>query len=115
MTEPAFIIKTNAAGVDVYHANPKYIPTDEDDMDNPREHWTGMPEFEQKSQKPFSMIKVRFENEEALNEFAELIGQKLTPKTKSIWHPKLVRGKDGDLCYVDTPPPYIDTPPPYNP
>lgn len=50
-------------------------------------HWVGMPEFVQRQVKPFSKIIVRFESEEDLNDFAELIGQKLTPKTKSIWHP----------------------------
>ena len=51
------------------------------------EEWVGMPEFVQPKQRPFSKITVRFETEEDLQEFAELIGQKLTPKTRSIWHP----------------------------
>lgn len=50
-------------------------------------HWRGMPEFKQEKKRPFSQITVRFESEQDLNEFAEIIGQKLTPKTKSIWHP----------------------------
>lgn len=57
------------------------------DKFNWKEHWKNMPEFIQEKQEPFSKINVRFETEEDLNEFAELIGQKLTPKTKSIWHP----------------------------
>jgi hypothetical protein len=52
-----------------------------------KEEWKGMPEFEQEKEKPFSMINIRFETEEDLKAFAELIGQKLTPKTKSIWFP----------------------------
>ena len=63
--------------------------------------WVGMPEFVQEKQEPFAKIIVRFDNEDDLNEFAEKIGQKLTPKTKSIWHPKLVRGKNANLRYVD--------------
>jgi len=63
--------------------------------------WEGMPEFVQPEQKPFSKIIIRFETEEDLNEFSELIGQKLTPKTKSIWHPKLVRGKHSHKRYKD--------------
>lgn len=51
------------------------------------EHWQDMPEFVQKKKEPFSKIIVRFETEEDLQSFAKLIGQKLTPKTKSIWHP----------------------------
>ena len=49
--------------------------------------WRGMPEFIQEKQEPFSKIIIRFETENDLKEFAELIGQKLSPKTKSIWHP----------------------------
>jgi hypothetical protein len=54
-----------------------------------KNHWHGMPEFNQPKSEPFSMIRVRFETKADLQEFAELIGQKLTPKTQSIWHPKL--------------------------
>jgi len=52
-----------------------------------KEEWKDMPEFVQEKQEPFSKITVRFETEDDLNDFAKLIGQKLTPKTKSIWHP----------------------------
>lgn len=62
---------------------------------NWKEHWKDMPEFEQEKQEPFSKINVRFETEEDLNEFAELIGQKLTPKTKAIWHPYKPHRKKG--------------------
>lgn len=63
--------------------------------------WKDMPEFIQEKQEPFSKIIVRFDNEDDLNEFAKLIGQKLTPKTKSIWHPKLVRGINSNKRYID--------------
>tara|TARA_R110000787_G_scaffold116273_1_gene226412 strand:- start:1007 stop:1237 length:231 start_codon:yes stop_codon:yes gene_type:complete len=49
--------------------------------------WGGMPEFQQDKQEPYAKIIFRFENEEDLQEFAQMIGQKLTPKTKSSWHP----------------------------
>lgn len=68
---------------------------------DPTEEWSGMPEFSQERQKPFSEIKIRFETEQDLQEFAELIGQKLTPKTKSIWHPALERGKHSGKRWVD--------------
>ena len=51
------------------------------------EEWCGMPEFIQEKKEPYSKIIVRFDNEEALQNFANLIGQKLNKKTKSIWHP----------------------------
>jgi len=54
---------------------------------NWEKEWKEMPEFIQERKKPFSQIIVRFESEDDLNEFAKIIGQKLTKKTKSIWHP----------------------------
>ncbi len=51
-------------------------------------HWVGMPECTSGEIKPFKKIIVSFENEQDLQEFAELIGQKLTKQTKSIWFPK---------------------------
>lgn len=66
-----------------------------------QDEWVGMPEFVQEKQEPFSKITVRFETEEDLKEFSELIGQKLTSKTKSIWHPKLERGKNAHKRYFD--------------
>ena len=52
-----------------------------------QEEWVGMPEFKMEKQRPLSKITGRLETEEDLQEFAKLIGQKVTPKTKSIWHP----------------------------
>ena len=52
-----------------------------------REQWQGMPEFVQEKQEPFAKLIVRFETEADMMAFADIIGQKLTPKTKSIWHP----------------------------
>lgn len=49
--------------------------------------WGGMPEFEQENKEPHAKIVFRFESEEDLQDFASLIGQKLTAKTKSSWHP----------------------------
>jgi len=57
-----------------------------------RDHWQGMPEFVQEKQVPYAKIIVRVEDEAALRDLMERIGQKLTPKTKSIWHPERERG-----------------------
>ncbi len=62
--------------------------TEEDD---PYQHWKGMPEFEQEDLSSYQRIAVHFENPEAVAEFAELIGQKLTDKTRSIWYPEVER------------------------
>ena len=63
--------------------------------------WKDMPEFIQTKQEPYSQIIVRFRNQEDLDEFAQMIGQKLTVKTKSIWHPALVRGMHGKKRWID--------------
>lgn len=54
--------------------------------------WKNMPEFVQPKIEPYAKILIRFDSKEDLEEFAKLIGQKLTNKTKSIWHPALERG-----------------------
>jgi hypothetical protein len=64
-----------------------------------KNEWEGMPEFIQEKKEPHSKIIIRFANEEDLQEFAKMIGQKLTNKTKSIWHPKLVRGINSNKRY----------------
>jgi hypothetical protein len=51
------------------------------------DEWKDMPEFVQEKQEPFAKIIIRFETKENLEEFAKLINQKLTKKTKSIWFP----------------------------
>ena len=45
-----------------------------------------MPEFIQEKQEPYAKIIFRFKSED-LQEFAKMIGQNLTNKTKSSWHP----------------------------
>lgn len=62
--------------------------------------WVGMPEFVQEKQTPYAQIIFRFRNEDDLQEFAKLIGQKLTPKTKSAWFPKIVRGLNSKKRYT---------------
>lgn len=51
-------------------------------------HWIDMPEFVQEKVIPFATVEVRFDNEEELQKFAEIIGQNLTNKTKSAWYPQ---------------------------
>lgn len=64
-------------------------------------HWQDMPEFEQENDKAFKTINVHFRTEEDYKEFAEMIGQKLSDKTKTIWHPKLDITKNSLLRWVE--------------
>ena len=71
-------------------------------MNNPYTEWTNMPEFVQEQERPYKKLIVRFASEEDYRDFEERIGQKLTEKTKSIWHPQLVRGIHSGKEYVDS-------------
>ena len=71
------------------------------DIETWKAEWIGMPEFIQEKLEPYAEIIVRFANKQSLEEFASMIGQKLTEKTKSIWHPKLVRGFHSGMRYKD--------------
>lgn len=64
-------------------------------------HWVGMPEFRQEDQKPFKTLYVHFRTEDDYKEFADVIGQILTKKTKSIWHPKNEITKNSLLRWVE--------------
>lgn len=52
-------------------------------------HWKGMPDYTQEYNSPFRTITMKFRTKEHFKEFAKRIGQDLSNKTKSIWHPKL--------------------------
>jgi len=77
------------------------IPVDKADgakVDHAKE-WVGMPEFDQKDKTSYQAIHVHFFDEEGVKAFAELIGQKLTPKTRSIWFPEAVIEHAADKQY----------------
>jgi len=70
---------------------------------DPEKEWEGMPEFMQDDLKPFRTIHVHFEDQKAVGEFAKLVGQKITEKTRFIWFPELKRRKLIDKRYVEEP------------
>lgn len=53
-----------------------------------KDEWQDMPEFEMGNTEPFQKIIVSFKSKEDVNDFAKLINQKITYKTKSLWFPK---------------------------
>lgn len=59
-----------------------------DDVNQWVSEWLGMPDFEQEDLTPLKSLTIHFSTEEALVSFAELVGQRLTMKTKSIWFPE---------------------------
>jgi hypothetical protein len=68
-----------------------------------QEEWQGMPEFIQEDKLPIQTIVVSFETKEDVQDFANIIGQKLTYKTKSIWFPAKSRDIVNNKIYVDEP------------
>lgn len=69
--------------------------------DSWKKEWRDMPEFVQNKKEAYAKIIVRFDNEEDLQEFANMIGQKLTNKTKSIWHPFKSHWGSEKKVYID--------------
>jgi len=67
-----------------------------------KDHWIDMPEYEHKKDAgPHKTIYVHFRTEEEYQEFAKLIGQGLTKKTKSIWYPKLDKTANSLLRWME--------------
>ena len=52
-----------------------------------KEHWEGMPQYEQEDLEPYRTLNIHFENEDDLNDFLKLINQRITPDTIGIWFP----------------------------
>ena len=73
-------------------------PDDVNDLDAELE-WTDMPAFEQEDLTPSRQIIVSFRNEKDVQAFAKLLGQKITDKTKSVWHPFAENEKQFDKTY----------------
>ena len=61
------------------------IPGEDIDYDK---EWEGMPEFEQEDLTSMKSIIVHFANQGDIDTFSELVEQKITEKTRSIWFPK---------------------------
>lgn len=74
---------------DFMNLNEDELAQVQDDDHDWKEHWVGMPEFDQEDNPPYKKIFMNFRSEDDYKAFAKLIGQNLTEKTKSIWYPKL--------------------------
>jgi len=71
-----------------------------DEQDRVPYNYGEMPEFEQNDKKSLSLT-VRFRNKEDFNEFASMMDQTITNKTKSIWYPAIERDTVTLLRWVD--------------
>lgn len=55
---------------------------------DPYAEWQGMPEFQQEDLTAFRSIHVHFKDREAVDNFAELIGQKVGEGMRALWYPQ---------------------------
>lgn len=72
---------------------------DFEDANDAFEEWEGMPEYDNEDLSAKFSTKVNFRDENDMKEFAKLIGQKLTNKTRSIWYPEKERAVLKDKFY----------------
>jgi hypothetical protein len=68
---------------------------------NAYEEWQGMPEYENKDISAFKTILVHMNDQKAVDDFASLIDQKITEKTKMVWYPFLEIETYKDKEYID--------------
>jgi hypothetical protein len=61
----------------------------------------GMMAFDNPKNAPYKKIIVNFRTKEDYEEFSKMIGQNLSEKTKTIWHPKLDRTKNSLLRWIE--------------
>lgn len=68
-----------------------------------KEEWKDMPEFVQEKSEPYRTMRINFRNEEDFKAFCKLFGldEDLKSSVKSAWYPKLERGADSNMRYVD--------------
>lgn len=64
-------------------------------------YWRDMPEFVQEDLQPLKSLLINFATREDMDAFARLVGQRITPNTKSIWYPKAEIGRYANKRYAD--------------
>jgi len=74
---------------------------EEDESKEWKNLWKGMPEFDQENNPPYKKLIISFRSKEDYDEFAKLVDQALTEKTKSIWYPKLDRDANRLLRWIE--------------
>lgn len=78
-----------------------FVIEDEEKGTNWQKEYVGMPECKNTVIRPHKSVTMHFRTKEDYEAFQKLIGQSMTEKTKSAWHPALTRGTSSLLRYVD--------------
>jgi hypothetical protein len=58
------------------------------EVDDNLAEYVGMPEYNNENQLGVRHIVVHFKTEDAVQEFAKLVGQPITEQTRFLWHPR---------------------------
>lgn len=84
------------------------VPETEDEAEkllaalDPKKYWKGMPTYEVKDLEPKKQLIISFRSEEDMLKFGdEVLGQKLTPKTKSVWWPPRERDSNSLKRWIE--------------
>ncbi len=78
----------------------KLFDEGETDYDEDKYDWQNMPEFKNEKNDAFRKIIISFKDAAGVKSFQDLIQQRITDKTKSIWHPALEKS-NSILMWVD--------------
>jgi hypothetical protein len=63
--------------------------------------WNDMPEYHQEDLTAKYQFLVSFETEADIESFSNLVGQKLSVKTRSFWYPKQEIGRMTNKRFID--------------
>lgn len=72
-----------------------------DDYEWWKPHWKDMPEFKMEDIRAEQSVIVHFETIKDRDDFAELVNQKITSSTKSLWYPKIKIERFMNKRYID--------------
>lgn len=68
---------------------------------DPNAEWEGMPEYEHGDEQAYRTIKVHFVDEDAVEQFEQLTGKRLTENTQQLWFPETPIRRMTDKEYAD--------------
>lgn len=66
---------------------------------DPTGEWDGMPEFQHEDKTAYQTVAVHFKDQAAVDAFAELVGQTVTPQTRFLWYPEIEIETYADKAY----------------
>lgn len=94
MSKEKFTKKTKTLSGEMVYENARYL-----NEDNPWDEWQHMPEYDVMGDNCFLELEITVEDDSYIPELVKMLEQNITPKTKSIWFPKLEISDYSQICY----------------